>query len=328
MRTSTCVWSLVLIVTACAPREHDGREREPGAITTPTAENGAIAFLRVDPADVLDEGVIPTASLVVIEPGRGERVIAANAHGTPSWSPDGSTVAYLGPGGIWTVRPGRPPGRLSRCEPSTCVGDGPPAWSPDGQTLAFGSEREGIEGLWTVRSEGGAPALLAGDLSVRGSPSWAPDGNTIAVIASQSQAGEPAIALLDATTGDVQATFEPSGVAFGASVAWSPSGSELLVTAAVEDQASGREAVYLMGIDGSDMRPLTTCGTSECIDLWPAWSPDGRTVVFTRGRCDELGSDCSFGDLFTMPAGGGPAEQLTEGASLDCCASWQPVPSG
>ena len=329
MKNAGFIVAMALLASACGPGPSGGPGGEPDGSpsgTAPPAANGAIAFVRLDPDDAVADGVIPPASLVLVTPEGRERVLATVTQATPAWSPDGSTLAYAGEGGIRLLVPGDEPHRLTRCDPSSCVGDGPPGWSPDGRTVVFGSDRAGSEGLWTVPATGGVPVLLAGGLSVHGPPSWAPDGSTIAVVATPHGGGGAAVVLIDPASGSPSATLTQPGGSFGGTVLWSSDGSTLLVTASVGAQAA--EAVYVMRPDGSDLRLLTACPDAACIDVWPAWSPDGELVVFTRGRCDQLGSDCFSGDLYVIPADGGRPRRLTEGPGLDCCAAWQPVPGG
>src|SRR5262249_26202682 len=50
----------------------------------------------------------------------------------------------------------------------------------------------------------------------------------------------------------------------------------------------------------------------------PAWSPDGRTIAFIEGLMSDESS--VGGDIFVMPAKGGPARNLT--ADRKASASW------
>jgi Tol biopolymer transport system component len=77
---------------------------------------------------------------------------------------------------------------------------------------------------------------------------------------------------------------------------WSPAG---------EDGAE----IRIVNVDGTEARVLATpptgCGYG---DVWPSWSPDGETILFTQLR-DSSSSDpaCVEPDeLFTVPAAGGP----------------------
>lgn len=326
MKQIRLVAATLILLAACARgaggggRPYGSDDRSPDR-----PGNGAIAFIRSVPDPSSSDGVVPTASLVLLPVGGEPQVLDEVATAPPAWSPDGSTLAYLGRGGLWLLAQGEEPRRLTRCLPATCSGDGAPGWSPDGRSVVFQSDRDGGSGLWTVSTTEGEPRLLARGLTVRGSPSWSPDGSTIAVITTVDGAVEKLVALVDAMSGEVRNTLEPEAIRLGDTVAWSPNGELLLVVGAASGDGEG---VYTMRADGSDLRSLTSCSGADCVDVFPAWSPDGTRVLFTRGRCDALGSDCYSGDLFEISAGGGRPEQLTGGPSLDCCAAWQPVSTG
>src|SRR5438105_8361322 len=51
-------------------------------------------------------------------------------------------------------------------------------------------------------------------------------------------------------------------------------------------------AIFSANADGSDVRQLTHPGNGE-EDAWPAWSPDGSTIIFTQS-----GQNSGSGDIF------------------------------
>ncbi|HET9218882.1 MAG TPA: hypothetical protein VFR18_18005 [Terriglobia bacterium] len=78
---------------------------------------------------------------------------------------------------------------------------------------------------------------------------------------------------------------------------------------------SGNQDIWVMPLDGSSqMRQLT-------FNLEPDWdpdlSPDGRTVAFYSFRTGDR-------EIWTAPAAGGSATQLTRSAGLDATPEWSP----
>jgi len=327
----------ILVATACGPARDPGAPRasDRSPVTTPVASpwrtvgdsrsfepvlarNGAVVVSRVDPEVMLVGGSVPQASLVLLDPDGTTRVLADDAaYGTaPAFSPDGTQLAFVTERAIDVLDVaggGRTP--IVRCDPPGCTGLGAPAWSPDGTQLAFVSARAGGAGLWTVPARGGEPRLLT-ERQIRGAPAWSPDGATIAVISGRVQ-------LIDARSGEVAAQVALPGGVRGGAVAWTPDARALVVTARID----GVEGLWVVAIDGSaPPRLLSGCPDPGCTDVGPVMAPDGRSVLFTRARCELAGGDCSTGDLFVVPIEGGSARPFDEGPSLDCCAAWQPRP--
>ncbi|MEM7533137.1 MAG: hypothetical protein AAF639_13235 [Chloroflexota bacterium] len=63
---------------------------------------------------------------------------------------------------------------------------------------------------------------------------------------------------------------------------------------------NGTAQVWIMDVDGSNQRPLTSDGGNA----HPAWSPDGSTIAFNSTRTGQL-------ELFLMDADGSNQRQLT-----------------
>jgi Tol biopolymer transport system component len=287
--------------------------------TAPARENGDLVFSRA--VTSATDG-LPVEAVIRRLSDRGSvgRVLAEGAsyRSAPSWSPEGRAFAYVGDHGIWVWRPAGST-LVASCHPSACSGSGPPAWSPSGSAIAFAGEREGLEGLFEVSAGGGQVRAIATDLTVRGAPAWSPDAASIAVIAVRG--GSAGIEILDARSGQVQEQITLPALEVGEAIAWSPDGAMF----AIEAEGSSAGGIYLVARDGSDPRLLSACPDDGCTDLAPAFSPDGRWLVFTRARCDEPGSDCFVGDVWVVAVDGGAAHAFTRGTDLDCCAAWGPL---
>ena len=71
--------------------------------------------------------------------------------------------------------------------------------------------------------------------------------------------------------------------------------------------------IWVAGSDGSGPRALVSEGDGSR----PRWSPDGRWLVFTRGRGTAA-------ELALVPAEGGPPRRLTSNARPESGATWAP----
>ena len=179
-----------------------------------------------------------------------------------------------------------------------------PALSPDGSRVVYvlrtldAEEDRNVDELWSVATEGGTPRrLTSGPADV--APAWSPDGSRLAFL-RQSQ-----VHVLAADGGDPEKVTDlPLGA--GAPV-WSPDGDRIaftsavdptdpagstspLVTKTVDYQADGagmfgatRSQLHVVDLASGDCRRLTDGDHAG----QPAWSPDGRTLAFTR----KVGAD-------------------------------------
>lgn len=195
--------------------------------------NGVIAFTRVTPAG--------TAIYLVDPDGGRERRLAAGAD--PSFSPDGTRIAFESDGEV--VVAGVDGGEA---RPVSAGED--PAWSPDGSTIALVYRGR----IVLVPVDGGAAERV---VATGREPAWSPDGRRIAF----ESGGSVAVAGIDGRGRAV--------VARGSDPAWSPDGR---LIAFVRDAD-----VMLVEPNAGAERAVTNNYFGE---RDPTFSPDGRSVLF------------------------------------------------
>ena len=158
-----------------------------------------------------------------------------------------------------------------------------PAWSPDGKALLYTGEVGKIRKIFRKDLASGQDSQLTRGDSDELQPAWSPDGKQVAFVrAHQSdvklQPGdvfgmfqEGDIWVLDLASGEetklVENAFNP---------AYSPDGQHI----AVDASWAGPRRIWVLDRQGHNPQQVTTDTSEEVAHVAPAWSPDGRKIVF------------------------------------------------
>jgi len=178
---------------------------------------------------------------------------------------------------------------------------GIPTFSPDGNQVAFswdGEKRDNFDIYVKLIGTGGPPLRLTSNPAGDYSPSWSPDARFIAFVRdlSREKAAVLVIPALGGPERKIAEIFSPSATELPSpNLAWSPDGKWL----AVSDRASPTDpsALCLLSVETGEKRKLTSPSAQVFGDGAPAFSPDGRALVFSRWN------DFSIGDLYLLNLG-------------------------
>jgi Tol biopolymer transport system component len=228
----------------------------------------------------------------------------------PSWSPDGSQIAFVsdveGEPDIWVMgSDGSSLVNLTEHEAK----DHSPAWSPDGEWIAFASVRDSLYWeLYRMRPDGSDVQRLtwwedASDLS----PTWSPDGTRLAFATKRD--GNWEIYTMDRDGGNLARLTEHP--ADDTNPAWSPDGSRI----AFVSTRDGYAEIYLIPIVGGEAVNISNAPFSS--EHGPTWSPDGGRIAFYSDRDGEW-------DIYVMASDGSDVAKLTGDNTDDQVPAWRP----
>jgi Tol biopolymer transport system component len=161
--------------------------------------------------------------------------------------------------------------------------DAEASWSHDGKRIVLTSQRDGDLEIYVMDADGKNPRRLTRAKGYDGGPFFSPDDQRIvwrAFRAPDERVGEIHIMNADGT-GDAQLTRLQA-------VSWAPffhpDGKRIIFASNVDGMKSGQHGnfeLYLMRDDGTALERVTF---SDGFDGLPAFSPDGKRLMWTSTR--------------------------------------------
>jgi Tol biopolymer transport system component len=235
----------------------------------------------------------------------------------PAWSPDGKLLAFAsdrsGSSDLWVYD-----AENTRVVQLT---SGPedevyPEWSPEGIRLVFSRlvvsshvlVGNPVDMTRSERTHGPARDLY---------PRASADGRWVAFYRKLPPAGKspaPADLCVMPTEGGEVTVLDMGGLVPTVGewmFTWSPDGSHLAYAA---DDGTGNVDIYRIAREGGRPDRVTI---EPGMDAIPAWSPDGRSIAYTRLSGGET-------QIWTVPATGGLAAGITDHSGINQAPVWAP----
>ncbi len=237
-----------------------------------------------------DKGVFSTRIAYVNRMGKNFRLIVADSDGyneqvvlaqnepimSPSWSPDGSHLAYVsfetGHAAVFVQSLYTNQRKVLADFPGS---NSAPAWSPDGRQLAVVLTRDGSSQIYLLRPDGGNLRRITFSGAIDTEPNFSPDGQFL--LFTSDRGGSPEIYRMPVNGGAEQRMTFGEGNNF--SPRHSPDGKGFVFAHLL----NGRFYITVQDFQTGQMEILTEGGWEKK----PSFAPNGKLILFAseaRGR--------------------------------------------
>jgi Tol biopolymer transport system component len=201
--------------------------------------------------------------------------------GEMDWSPDGKSIAFSGPSGIYLISPDSSSVRPINQTPPAAE-DWGPQFSPDGGQLLFVRNRQIGEPdeIWVgPPATGSAMRLFSERGRIASPPQWSPDGRSI--IFSSNRTGHPQLFRVSLDSPDSAVMISAAG-----SPAWDPAVSRRGYRFAYERLLRSL-SIWQLDLTGpAEKRPYLLVSSTSDTDQGPGpqYSPDGKKLAYMSDR--------------------------------------------
>ncbi len=227
----------------------------------------------------------------------------------PAFSPGGGEIAFTSFArnnpDLWIVSAGG--GRARRVSQKQGLNTGA-AWTSDGRGILLTLSFDGNSEIYRISAgDGTIQAKLTSSPSIDSSPSLSPDGSQVAFVSNRQ--GSPQIFVMPASGGTPKrVTFQGK---YNQTPRWNPRADKPVIAFTGRDER-GVFDIFLLDMRSGKIDRVTQ---SKGSNMDPAWSPDGRLLVYASSR----------GGLFVANPETRHEVQIWRGAGSS--PSWGPPPA-
>lgn len=237
-----------------------------------------------------NQGVFSTRIAYVTRQGKTFSLIVADSDGhneqvvlkqnepimSPSWSPDGSHLAYVSfETGHAAVFVQSLYTHQRKAVANFRGSNSAPAWSPDGKQLAVVLTRDGSSQIYLMRPDGGEIRRISFSGAIDTEPNFSPDG--LSLLFTSDRGGSAQVYRMPVAGGAAQRLTFAAGSSY--SPRHSPDGKSFVFT----HLSGGRFYISVQDFQTGQMEALTQGGWEKK----PSFAPNGKIILFAseaRGR--------------------------------------------
>jgi TolB protein len=226
----------------------------------------------------------------------------------PAYSPSGGEIAFTSylrdNPDLWIVSAGGGRARRTSKQPGMNTGG---AWAPDGGSIVLTLSYQGNSELYKISPVDGAiKGRLTNNPTIDSSPAFSPDGGQIAFVSNRQ--GSPQIFVMSSSGGGARrVTYQGK---YNQTPRWNPDPKKSQIAFTGRDERGVFDVFFI----DTKTQQVTRVTQGKGSNMDPAWSPDGRLLVYASSR----------GGLFVNNPETRHEVRITKGGAAS--PTWGPAP--